>query len=85
MEFIRTLREKHQTARQADIQQQAEEVIRIADFADSLFIAFNGVPLFPIEESWTSKEILQQLTLLRDNYIKAKMKGNNYQQITAVF
>lgn len=79
MEFIRTLREKHQTQRQNDIQNQAEALIRVSDFDDELFIAYNGVPLVPIEKEWTTKEIIEKLNLLRGNYINSKMKNYNAQ------
>jgi len=84
MEFIRSIRKKHQTQRQADIQKQAEEIITVEDFDDSLFIAYNGTPFVPIENEWTTKEIIQQLSMLRKNYVNAKMKQNGFGQITAV-
>jgi len=74
MEFIRTLRDKHQTARQNDIAMQAEARIRVSDFDNTLFIAFDGTPLVPIEKDWTTKEIVQQLSIMRNNYINSKMK-----------
>ena len=74
MEFIRTLRDKHQTARQNDIAMQAEARIRVSDFDNTLFIAFDGTPLVPIEKDWTTKEIVQQLNIMRNNYINSKMK-----------
>lgn len=74
MEFIRTLRDKHQTAKQNDIAMQAEARIRVSDFDNTLFIAFDGTPLVPIEKDWTTKEIVQQLTIMRNNYINSKMK-----------
>lgn len=74
MEFIRTIREKHLTAKQNEIKRQAEELIYIADFIDSLYIAYNGVPLVPIEKDWTTKEILEKLQSTRTNYITAKCK-----------
>ena len=83
MEFIRTLRERQQTRRQADIQEQAEALIRVADFADDLYIAYNGVSLVPIEKDWTSVQILHELNKLRQNYVKSKMKGNEFQQVVA--
>ena len=75
MEFIRTLREKSQTRRQEEICKMSEEVITISDFDSSLFIAYNGVPFVPIEESWTSKDIVNELSKLRQNYINARMKS----------
>lgn len=72
MEFIRSLREKHQTARENDIALQAEARIRISDFDDSLFIAFDGTPLLPIDKDWTTKEIIQQLSIVRNNYINSR-------------
>lgn len=74
MEFIRTLRDKHQTAKQNDIAMQAEARIRVSDFDNTLFIAFDGTPLVPIEKDWTTKEIIQQLSIMRNNYINSKMK-----------
>ena len=74
MELIRTLREKSQTKRQEEIHRQAEEMITLSDFDSSLFIAYQGTPLVPIKEEWTSKEILSELTKVRENYINAKMK-----------
>lgn len=74
MKFIRTLRDKHQTAKQNDIAMQAEARIRVSDFDNTLFIAFDGTPLVPIEKDWTTKEIVQQLSIMRNNYINSKMK-----------
>ena len=76
MEFIRTLREKSQTKRQEEIERMAEETITLKDFDNSLFIAYNGTPLAPIELSWTTKEIVQQLSVFRQNFINSKMKEN---------
>ena len=76
MEFIRTLREKQRTQRQVEIEKQAEEIITLSDFDNSLFIAYNGTPLVPIDPTWTTKEIVQQLSVLRSNYINSKIKGS---------
>ena len=75
MELIRTLREKSQTKREEDIRRMSEEVITLADFDSSLYIAFQGTPLVPIDESWTSKEIFEELNKVRQNYIKSKKKA----------
>ena len=75
MEFIRTIREKQQTKRQAEIERQAEEFITLQDFDNELFIAYNGTPLAPIDPSWTTKEIVQQLSVFRTNYINSKIKN----------
>lgn len=72
MEFIRTLREKYATQRQDDIMKEAEEVIRVSDFADSLYISYGGMPLIQIEDSWTPKDILQKLSIMRNNYVSAR-------------
>lgn len=83
MEFIRTIREKHQTARQEEIMKQAESLITLSDFDSSLYIAYQGTPLVPIEENWTSVEIVQKLKKLRENYINSKMKEFNLSKIAA--
>ena len=74
MELIRTLREKSQTRKQAEIHRQAEETITLSDFDSNLYIAYQGTPFVPIKENWTSKEIVQELTKLRQNFINAKIK-----------
>ena len=76
MEFIRTIREKRQTQRHAQIEKMAEDVIKVKDFAGSLYIAYNGTPFVPINPDWTTKEIIQELSILRSNFINAKMKEN---------
>ena len=75
MEFIRTLREKFQTEREEEIQKMSEQVITLSDFDSSLYIAYNGTPFVPIKEEWTSKEIMEELSKLRQNFINAKLKG----------
>ena len=73
MELIRTLRERSQTKKQMEIHKLAEETITLSDFDNSLYIAFAGTPIVPIKEEWTSKEIVEELTKLRQNYIKSKL------------
>jgi hypothetical protein len=75
MEFIRTLREKSQTKKEEEVQKMSEEVITLSDFDSSLYIAYNGTPFVPIKEEWTSKEIVEELSKLRQNFINAKLKG----------
>ena len=74
MELIRTLREKSQTRKEEYISKQAEDLITLSDFADSLYIAFQGTPLVPVDEKWTSKEIIEELSKVRQNYINAKLQ-----------
>ena len=83
MEFIRTLRERSQTQRQANIRKESEVLIKIADFDNSLYISYNETPLVPIDPSWTSVEILQELDKLRQNYINSKMKECGLPRIAA--
>lgn len=78
MELFRTIKQKHISSKQSDFSQQAEETIKVADFAGHLYIAFSDVPYDPIDPTWTSKEIVERLQLLRQNYVNAKMK--NYAQ-----
>lgn len=84
MEFIRTLRERHQTARQEEIHKQAEDLITLSDFDSSLYIAYQGTPLVPIQEEWTSKDIVQELQKVRQNYINSKMKEFNLSKTAAL-
>ena len=74
MEFIRTLKEKSQTKREEGIRKQAEDLITLSDFGSSLYIAYQGTPLVPIKEEWTSKEIVQELDKIRQNFINSKIK-----------
>lgn len=52
----------------------AEEVITLSDFDSSMYIAYNGTPFVPINENWTSKQIMEELGKLRQNYINVKKK-----------
>lgn len=88
MELIRTLfktdPEKQETKRQNTFRQQAEELITVTDFADALYIAYNGTPLAPIDPSWTTKEIVQQLSIFRNNFINSRMKEANHPRVAAM-
>lgn len=74
MEFTRTIKEKQVTKHQDDLMKQSEEKVCLSDFNDCLFISYEGVPLVPIGEDWTPKQIVEKLSLLRQNYVKSKMK-----------
>ena len=74
MELIKSLREKSQTKREEDIRKQAEDLITLSDFDSSLYIAYQGTPLVPIKEEWTTKEIVQELDKIRQNFINSKIK-----------
>ena len=84
MEFIRTIKEKSQTKKQEAIAKLAEDLITIQDFDNSLFIAYDGTPLAPIEASWTTKEIVQQLSIFRHNFINSRMKQEGMERVAAV-
>ena len=75
MELIRTIKQKYNSQRHNDVVHQAKELITLSDFADELYIAYSGTPLIPIEPTWTSKDILRELTKLRNNYINSKTRG----------
>lgn len=74
MELIRTIREKSQTKKQAEIVRQAKDIVTLRDFENGLYIAYNGTPLAPIDPSWTTKEIVQQLSVFRNNFISSRLK-----------
>ena len=76
MELIRTLRERFQTKKQMEILQLAEETITLSDFDSQLYIAYAGTSFVPIQEDWTSKQIVEELAKLRQNYCNAKIKGH---------
>lgn len=76
MEFFKKLREKSQSRLMEDIQERSKEVITLTDFGSSIFIAYNGTSLVEIDKNWTSDEILQELSKLRNNYINSNMKGS---------
>ena len=83
MELIRTIKEKSRTKRQEEIERMAEEIITLRDFDNSLFIAYNGTPLAPIEPSWTTKEIVQQLSIFRSNFVNSRLKEAGLPRIAA--
>jgi hypothetical protein len=74
MELIRIIREKSQAKKQAEIARQAKDIVTLRDFENGLYIAYNGTPLAPIDPSWTTKEIVQQLSVFRNNFISSRLK-----------
>ena len=74
MELIRTIRERYQTKHQEELQRQAEDLITLSDFDNTLYFAYAGTPFVPIQKDWTSKEIAEELGKLRQNYINIKSK-----------
>lgn len=84
MELIRTLRERSNTKKQATIQNLAQEVIRLADFDNEIYIAYNGTPLVPINKDWTTSEIIRELSIVRGNFVNCKLKESGLPKIAAV-
>lgn len=84
MELIKTLRKKQQTSKQNNITMQAHECICLDDFDDKIYIAYNGTPLIPVEESWTQKEILTKLEETRKGYINYKMQQMNQPKVAVL-
>lgn len=74
MGLIKSFREKHRTRQIRDINLAAEEFITLVDFDGNIFISFHNVPLVPVDASWTQKEILCELSKIRNNYVNAKIK-----------
>lgn len=74
MEFIRTIREKQQTAKQESITKETEQVITLSDFDNTIYIAYNGIPLVQIGDNSTTKDIIKQLSVIRNNYINVRSK-----------
>lgn len=75
MELIRTIRERSQTRREQDVQQEMQSRIAVLDFADSLYIAYDGVPLVLIQEDWTPKDILERLNSMRQVAANSKLNS----------
>lgn len=84
MEWIKTFREKQQTSRQNNITLQAHDCICLDDFDSKIYIAYNGTPLIPVEETWTQKEILKKLEETRQGYINYKMKQANQPKVACL-
>lgn len=73
MGFIKSIKQKYQTQRENEINDRAESLITVIDFAGDLYVAYSGIPLIPIDRKWTSKEILDELSLVRQNYVNSQM------------
>ena len=63
-----------QTRREDDFHRQAEDFITLSTFDSSLFIAYQGTPLVPIENDCTTQQIVEKLERVRQNYVNSKMK-----------
>lgn len=85
MEFIRTIREKHQTSKQNIINQEAHDFICLDDFDGKIYISFKGTPLIPIEDSWTPKDIIKKLEETRTGYINYEIKQQELSKPITLF
>jgi hypothetical protein len=83
MELIRTLKEKNNTKRLANIRKLAQEVISLSDFDNEIFIAYNGTPLIPVNKEWTTKEIIEELSVVRENFVNCRLKENGLPKVAA--
>ena len=88
MELIRTLKEKRQTNKQIKHQRQfiqaSEDYIRLSDFDNDMYIAYNDLPLVPVDRNWTVPQILEKLNEVRQNYVNAKMKEDGLPKLAAI-
>ena len=84
MELFRTIREKSQTRKEEEIRVIATERISISDFDNQLYIAFDGAPLVLLNENLTCKQIVGELSRVRENYINSRLKDEGLPRIAAV-
>lgn len=54
------------------LRQEAVMKYSIKEFQDSLFIAFEGVPIIGFPSDATVKDIMEKLHSLQDNYVEYK-------------
>ena len=83
MELFRTIREKSQTRKEEEIRVIATERISISDFDNQLYIAFDGAPLVLLDENLTCKQIVGELSRVRENYINSRLKNEGLPRIAA--
>lgn len=74
MGLIRFIKEKDKNRKIDLIKVQAVDSITLLDFESVMYIAFNGIPLIPVEEDMTPKEIIEELHKVRNNFINARVK-----------
>lgn len=74
MGLIRFIKEKDKNRKIDLIKVQAMDSITLLDFESVMYIAFNGIPLIPVEEDMTPKEIIEELHKVRNNFINARVK-----------
>ena len=72
MDFFKAIKDKYNNKRKDEIKKWSEKIVTVNDFAGNLYITFNGTPLVPIEDNWTSEDILKELSKIRCNYIVSK-------------
>lgn len=77
MKLFKAIKEKRKAAKEHIIYSRAEELIRIADFDNNLYISFAGTPLILLKKDCSSVQILEELYKLRSNYINTHLKKPN--------
>jgi hypothetical protein len=84
MEIIKHFKERRLAQKKEAIVRMAEDTIRLSDFDGTVYIAYNGDPLIPMNPLWSSKDIIGELNKLRSNFINSRMKDNGIIKIAAV-
>lgn len=76
MEFINNwynnMLERKQVNYNEALKDEARTKYTIKEFQNTLFIAFEGVPIIGFQPETTVKEILERLHHLQENYVKYK-------------
>lgn len=71
--WIKKLREKSRENSISEIREQSEYAVTVTDFEGDLYFAFNNTPMIHINKEWTSEDIIDELSILRQNFINAKV------------
>lgn len=72
-EWLEGRKEQSRRKREKEVQREAVRLITLTDFADSVYVAYEGNPLFALSKKATMAEAVGQLNEIRTNYIVAKL------------
>lgn len=71
MNVFNNWKENQKAKQQLSIKEEANARITLTDFNNKIFISIGGIPLIEMDKEWKTEEIIDKLTIVRNNYINS--------------
>lgn len=83
MEFLNNYRQNRKASVLKGIKEEADRMYSVIEYDNSLYYAFNGVPMVGIPDDTPAKEILEKWQGFKKSYIDYKKEHNSSLNLAA--